>query len=103
MRSFLWLNLVIAAAPRPSCMAWRLLTPAGSMNSSQPIMRCTYSSSISNGSLMRMEPCTQGEPRCRWRTSPSYETVTSGNSISSLGLLVVSGALLLARVFLITC
>jgi hypothetical protein len=80
MRSFLWQNLVMAAAPRPSCMAWRPATLAGSMNSSQPIMRCTYSNSISNGSRMRMEPWIQGVPRCRWRTSPSSETLTSGSS-----------------------
>src|SRR5256885_4316898 len=53
------------------------------MNSSQPIMRCTYSSSISNGSRMRMEPWIQGVPRCRWRTSPSSETLTSGSSASA--------------------
>ena len=51
--------------PGPSCIAWRLATLAGSTNSSQAIMRCTYSSSISYGRVQRIEPWTHSVPRCR--------------------------------------
>ena len=65
MRSFLRQNLVSEAAPRPSCMAWRLATAVGATNNSQAIMRWTYSRSISKGSSTRIEPWTHSEPRCR--------------------------------------
>ena len=65
MRSVLRLNLVSVAAPRPSCIACRFVTLDGSTNSSQAIMRCTYSSSISKGASSFIEPWTHSVPRCR--------------------------------------
>jgi hypothetical protein len=68
MRSWRRQNLVSAPAPSPSCIAWRVATWVGSTNSSQAIMRCTYSSSISYGSSSFIDPCTHSVPRCRQRT-----------------------------------
>ena len=65
IRSFLWQYLVSEPAPRPSCIACRLATAAGSTNSSQAIIRCTYSSSISNGLSSSIEPWIHSVPRCR--------------------------------------
>ena len=63
MKKLLVLLAVLAlAAP---AMAWRPATDSGGTNSSQAIMRCTYSRSMSNGASRRIEPCTHSVPRCR--------------------------------------
>jgi len=70
MRRCLWQNLVMLAAPRPSCMAWRLPTLGPVTNSSQAIMRSMYSRWMSKGASIFIVPCTHSLPRCMKRTLP---------------------------------
>ena len=55
-RRRLSMNLVIAAAPRPSCTAVPPRQAFSGSSSIHAIMRCTYSSSMSLGRAMRMLP-----------------------------------------------
>ncbi len=65
MRTSLWQNLVSEPAPKPSCMAWRLVTESGSTNSSQAIMRWMYSWNSTVGASISMVPWIHSVPRCR--------------------------------------